>query len=140
MTIQDFPEELQLLRDLSRVHGLGLVLDEMHNPFLVGADFVVAVNVDREGVRYWYFDVSDGSKVTQYALDYLVVRKRAGGARASSDPLDNRDRVRAELQIACHDLKNLATDVLSGSRTWFNQYDFGTIDVHGDPVVIAVEQ
>ena len=132
MMIKNFPEELQLLRSLCQTHQLRLDLSDDRRALLVGQGFAISITVDREGVRYWYVDAAKPPILTQYALDFYVVRKRK--ATSDSNPVfsNNSDRVRYELRQACYDLEEYAVDVLAGNRNWTKDYEFGTTNPEGD--------
>jgi hypothetical protein len=117
-----FPHELASLKGLADRFGLMLNLADENNAMLVGQDFVVALPLDREGVRIWYYDARDDAKVTEYALDYLLYRKRAPGSATQATYPSNQERVQAELRDAIHKLEFYAADVLAGRREWMAEY------------------
>jgi|SRR5579863_795043 len=128
-----FPNEIECLRELSAKFNLIFDVSDDNSALMIGTNFAVNVSVDREGVRYWYIDLSRAPDITEYALDFFVVRQRRFiPAKPGDSEADNITRVRNELREACEALKTCASDILSGDRAWINEYTFGTSKPVGD--------
>ena len=131
ITMYSFVEELGGLKMLADHYRLVLDLSDSNNALLVDGDFIISVTVDREGARIWYYDGRDPEGLREYALDYLLYRKRRPIAQTQVQYADNLERVRADLHEAISRLATDATDVLSGRGEWFAEYTWSTSIVIG---------
>jgi hypothetical protein len=141
MSFTMFPNEIVSLQKLAEGFGLMFRMPNDSVVFLVGENFVVDVDVDMDGAFLWYYDVTGPSDVKEYALGFLLFRKRYTETVQVPEYANNQERVQYQLQVAISVLAEYGSDVLSGSREWFSENIWNVSDCKGglrDRIVTAL--
>lgn len=106
---------------------------------LVGSSYAIGILLDRDGLAYMYYDISQPTK-KGYNLGLFLIQKRRGQLVFSSDDKSGRpleEYLSHNLSTFANQLTSAGKDILRGEKAWLKSYHWPAVGV-SDEVLAAL--